>query len=99
MSHFLERSEEAKARAELAKKLRKAEAEERRKAIRERGKIKGLQIRPTASYFDEAEQKEPGEGNWSRFGFDLNPQVTGASTLILILFIVLMTESVATSRT
>ncbi len=89
MSHFLERSEEAKARAELAKKLRKAEAEERRKAIRERGKIKGLQIRPTASYFDEAEQKEPGEGNWSRFGFDLNPQVTGASTLILILFIVL----------
>ena len=54
---------------ELAKKLKKVEREERKKAIKERPPFKGLQIRPTVSLFDQEGKKEPGENNWA--GFDL----------------------------
>ncbi len=73
----------------LARKLKKVEAEARRKAINEREQFRGLQIRPTASFFDDADRQEPGEGNWAGFGFDLHPQVTVASAMILLVFIVL----------
>ncbi|MEA3303630.1 MAG: BCCT family transporter [Pseudomonadota bacterium] len=48
-----------------------------------------MQIAPTASFEDDAEGREPGDNNWTRFGFDLHPQVTFFSTLILVTFILL----------
>lgn len=71
----------------LAEKLKHAEKVARERAIREREKFRGLQIRPTASLLDQHDAKEPGEDNWSRFGFDLHPQVTFVSVLILSVFI------------
>lgn len=71
----------------LAEKLKHAERIARAKAIKERGKFKGLQIRPTPGLFDESGKQEPGENNWSACGFDMHPHVTGASVAILTLFI------------
>ncbi len=84
-----ERKRELISKRELAKKLRKAEAEARRKAIKERKPFKGLQIRPTSSLFDDEGRKEPGEDNWSGFGFDNHPHVTFISAFLLIAFITL----------
>ncbi|MFW6298412.1 MAG: BCCT family transporter [Bacillota bacterium] len=80
------KKELAKARR-LAKKLKKAEKEARIKAIKNRRPFKGLQIRPTVSLFDEEGRQEPGENNWEGFGFDIHPQVTIISALLLIAFI------------
>ena len=71
----------------LAEKLRHAEKVARQKAIREREQFRGLQIRPTATLLDGKPAREPGDRNWSRFGFDLHPEVTFASTFVLVLFI------------
>ncbi|WP_117149130.1 BCCT family transporter [Paraliobacillus zengyii] len=71
----------------LAKKLKKAEIEARKKAIKNRKPFKGLQIRPTVSLFDEEGKEEAGENNWKRFGIDIHPHVTIYSSIILILFI------------
>jgi choline/glycine/proline betaine transport protein len=73
----------------LAEKLRHAEKVARKKAIKEREKFSGLQIRPTATLLDGEPNREPGDRNWSRFGFDLHPQVTFASVFILTVFIVI----------
>lgn len=73
----------------LAKKLKKAEAEARKKAIKNRKPFKGLQIKPTVSLFDEDGKEEAGENNWTKFGFDIHPQVTIYSAIILIIFITL----------
>jgi len=73
----------------LARKLKKVEAEARRKAVKEREKFRGLQIRPTASFFDEGGKKEPGEDNWAGMGFDIHPQVTIISSIIMVTFLVL----------
>ena len=88
MSHYVD-EQEARQKRELAEKLKKAEKDARRKAIKERERFRGLQIRPTASFYDEAERKEPGEGNWVGFGFDVHPKVTFFSAAILIAFILL----------
>lgn len=45
------KKEEIEAQKNLAKKLKKAEKEARRKAIKNRKPFKGLQIRPTVSLF------------------------------------------------
>lgn len=74
-------------RKELADKLKKAEKIERGKAIKNRKPFKGLQIRPTVSLFDEADRQEPGENNWVGYGFDIHPQVTFFSVLLLVVFI------------
>lgn len=71
----------------LAKKLKKAEIEARKKAIKNRKPFKGLQIRPTVSLFDEEGKEEAGENNWKKFGVDIHPHVTFYSSIILILFI------------
>ena len=88
MSHYVD-EQEALRKRELAEKLKQAEKEARRKAIKERERFRGLQIRPTASFYDDAEKKEPGEDNIVGFGFDIHPQVTFASTVFLVLFILL----------
>ncbi len=80
---------EKESKRELARKLKKAEIEARRRAIKERPPFKGLQIRPTASLFDDAGKQEPGENNWEGFGFDIHPQVTMVSSGLLIMFIAL----------
>ncbi len=59
MEHIKNKHEAASKRAQ-ARKIERAEFEARRKAIRNRTPFKGLQIRPTASLFDDAEQREPG---------------------------------------
>ena len=73
----------------LAEKLRHAEKVAREKAIQEREQFRGLQIRPTATLLDGEPTREPGDRNWSRFGFDLHPQVTFASVFVLTVFIVI----------
>lgn len=84
-----ERNRKLESERELAIKLRKAEVAARKEAIKNREPFKGLQINPTVSLFDEAGKEKVGERNWVRFGFDIHPQVTIASSLILILFITL----------
>ena len=88
MSHYVDEPD-ARLRKELVEKLRRAEKEARRKAIKERERFRGLQIRPTASIFDDAEKQEPGENNWVGLGFDIHPHVTFAAAVILITFILL----------
>lgn len=62
---------------------------EKHKAITERQTFRGLQIIPTASYYDESAGHRPGEKNWTGFGFDLHPQVSLAAGGLVLLFIVL----------
>ncbi|WP_028579989.1 BCCT family transporter [Desulfogranum japonicum] len=80
---------ESESKGKLAAKLKKAEKKAREKAIKEREQFRGLQIRPTASFFDEAGAQEPGENNWRALGFDIHPQVTIISVLTLSIFILL----------
>ncbi|MEJ2426260.1 MAG: BCCT family transporter [Candidatus Thiodiazotropha sp.] len=80
---------EARAKREFARKLKKIEKEARRKAIRDRDLFKGLQIAPTASFEDDAGGRRPGDTNWSGFGFDIHPHVTFVSAFILVVFILL----------
>lgn len=82
-------TEESHSKALLAKKLKQAEEAARQKAIDNRERFFGLQIRPTASYYDDAEEREPGDRNLVGFGFDIHPQVTFISTTILMVFILL----------
>jgi choline/glycine/proline betaine transport protein len=88
MGHIKNEKEIASKRA-LARKLKQAEAEARKKAIRDRAPFKGLQIRPTASLFDDADSREPGENNWTGYGFDIHPHVTFISVAVLGVFILL----------
>ncbi len=81
--------EATKKSRELAEKLQKAEERARRKAIKDRAPFKGLQVTPTASLFDEGEDREPGDNNIVKFGFDIHPQVTFFSAGFLFLFITL----------
>ncbi len=83
------REQQRQSKKLLAKKLKKAEIEARKKAIKERKPFKGLQIRPTVSLFDEEGKQEPGEQNWSGYGLDIHPQVTIFSALFLVFFIAL----------
>ena len=86
MTHF---TDEAYAREHLvlARKLKRVEREAREEAIRNRERIAGLQLEPTASMEDDAGEREPGDNNWSGFGFDVHPHVTLVSVAILIIFI------------
>ncbi len=88
MSH-LTNEQSAREKKALAEKLKRVEKETRNKAIRERDRFIGLQIRPTASFEDDAEEREPGDRNWVGFGFDVHPHVTFVSTAILVVFILL----------
>lgn len=60
---------------------------QKRKAIKERQVLRGLQIVPNASYYDESHGHKPGETNWKGFGFDIHPQVCLAAGLLIVLFI------------
>lgn len=71
----------------LARKLKRVELEAREEAIHNRDQIAGLQLEPTASVEDDAREREPGDTNWSGYGFDVHPHVTLVSVGILIVFI------------
>lgn len=86
MGHFTN-EKEAESKRRLAEKLQRVEESTRAKAIRDRKPFKGLQLKPTASFFDSAGKREPGEGNWIGFGFDIHPQVTIVSVIFLTLFL------------
>ena len=73
----------------LARKYKEVEREAREKAVRNRGRIAGLQVEPTATVEDDAAAREPGDTNWSGYGFDVHPHVTLVSVSILIVFILL----------
>ena len=73
----------------LKEKIVAAEEIAREKAIHDRARIDGLQIPLSESRFSEEDRQEPGEGNITAFGFDINPQVTFFSTAILLAFILL----------
>ena len=60
---------------------------QKRKAIKERQVLRGLQIVPNASYYDESHGHKPGESNWKGFGFDIHPQVCLVAGLLVVLFI------------
>lgn len=62
--------------------------EQKEKAIKERRTFRGLQIIPTASYYDDSHGHRPGENNWTGFGFDLHPQVFLAACGLVLLFII-----------
>ncbi len=62
---------------------------QKKKAIQERRTFRGLQIVPTASFYDESEGHKPGENNWSGFGFDLHPQVSLTAAGLVAAFILL----------
>jgi len=62
---------------------------QKNKAIKERRTFRGLQIIPTATYYDESQGHKPGEDNWTGFGFDLHPQVFFAAGGLVALFIIL----------
>lgn len=73
----------------LASKLKRIEEQARRRAVENREAFSGLQIQPTASTEDDAVGHEPGENNWTGYGFDVHPQVTLASSSVLVIFIML----------
>ncbi|MCK5884288.1 MAG: BCCT family transporter [Bacteriovoracaceae bacterium] len=88
MGHLLDKKKE-KSKSILEKKLKAAEDMARTKAINERSRLSGLQITPSSSMFDKEGQKGPGEDNIAGFGFDINPQVTFISSIVLMIFILL----------
>lgn len=88
MTH-LTNEQSAREKRELAEKLKYVEEQAREKAINDRERFVGLQIVPTASFEDDAEEREPGDGNWTRLGLDIHPHVTFLSISILVLFILL----------
>ena len=67
------------------------EEEERRReeAIHERAPLQGLQIDPDIDFYPEVADREPGDRNIVRAGFDIHPQVTFWSSGLLLAFILL----------
>ena len=63
--------------------------EERRReeAIRDRKSFEGLQIDPDIDFYPEVADREPGDRNIVRPGFDIHPQVTFWSAGFLVVFI------------
>ena len=84
-----ERTQELSYEHKAIEMARKHWEEQKKKAINDRRTFRGLQIIPTASYYDESQGHKPGEKNWAGFGFDLHPQVSTISGGLILLFIVL----------
>ncbi len=74
---------------EIAEKRFQQEVQARREAIENRERFEGLQIEPSAAYYNDAGNREPGDRNWQGYGFDLHPHVTFISAAFLIVFILL----------
>lgn len=88
MSHIKD-DNEILDKVSLSKKLKQAKKTARSLAMKDRIPFEGLQIKPTASFYDDAPTQEPGQNNWNKFGFDIQPHVTVVSTIFLAIFICL----------
>ena len=67
------------------------EEEDRRRdaAIHNRARFEGLQIDPEIDFYPEVADREPGDKNIVKAGFDIHPQVTFYSAGFLLVFIAL----------
>lgn len=72
---------------ELHRQAEQAEREARRQAIIDRARFEGLQIAPEVDFYPEVADREPGDTNIVRWGFDLHPQVTFWSAGILVVLL------------
>ncbi len=75
---------------EATQALHEWEAEEHRlrdEAIHNRKPFEGLQIDPDIDFYPEVADREPGDKNIVRWGFDIHPQVTFWSAGFLLVFI------------
>jgi choline/glycine/proline betaine transport protein len=63
------------------------EEQVRRNAIYNRRRFEGLQVDPEIDFYPEVADREPGDSNIVRFGFDLHPQVTFWSAGFLVVFL------------
>ena len=61
--------------------------ERRRAAIRNRSEFQGLQIDPDIDFYPEVADREPGDRNIVKWGFDIHPQVTFIAAGFLLVFI------------
>ena len=64
------------------------EREARRRAIIERPRFEGLQIAPDVDFYPEVADREPGDNNIVKWGFDLHPQVTFWSAGLVVALLV-----------
>ncbi len=65
----------------------RAEHAARQRAVAERRPFEGLQIDPEIDFYPEVADREPGDTNIERWGFDLHPQVSAATAGFLIVFL------------
>ena len=79
--------------------VEEAERIARRQAVYNRRRFEGLQIDPEVDFYPEVADREPGDTNIVRWGFDIHPQVTfiAAGFLILLLGYVLIFPDSANS--
>ena len=73
----------------LRRERREQERAERARAVAEREEFEGLQVDPETEYYEEIAEREPGDTNIVRWGFDIHPQVTFFSAGFLIIFLAL----------
>ena len=59
----------------------------REDAIRHRARFEGLQIDPDIDFYPEVADREPGDKNIVKWGFDMHPQVTFVAAGFLLVFI------------
>ena len=65
------------------------EERQREEAIRNRKSFDGLQVDPDIDFYPEVADREPGDRNIVRAGFDIHPQVTFWASGFLVVFIFL----------
>jgi choline/carnitine/betaine transport len=63
------------------------ERRRRREAIQNRRPFEGLQVDPDIDFYPEVADREPGDTNIVKWGFDIHPQVTFWSAGLIIVFI------------
>ncbi len=82
--------------AEIAhRELEEAERAARRQAIYNRSQFEGLQIDPEVDFYPEVADREPGDTNIVRWGFDIHPQVSFISAgflLVLLAYVLILPD-------
>ena len=81
--HKRDLTEAERAREEAERQRRRA----RRAAIYNRARFRGLQVDPEINFYPEVADREPGDTNIVRGGFDLHPWVTFISAGLLLVFV------------
>lgn len=61
--------------------------ERRRHAIHNRPRFEGLQVDPEVDFYPEVADREPGDTNIEKWGFDFHPQVSLTAGALLVIFI------------